>query len=251
MKEKKEVRNQVSKKGFVEKYEEITQALKKVIIIIAYVIISFPLFTAGSYYVTGQLIGEGLYTYSEEAYNNMKVILSYDIVENVGIDTYHMINATGLTVKKIMWFGKDNVSEEELSTIEYAITKGIIPTEDLETKVIDEYNIIYEDGKIMLCCEKRIGEFFTARITQEMDSNFNAISSTRNYEFEEEYANKFQFFYGACMIGGAIVAWILFTAFLSCIVLIVATIIKKYIEKKDEIEDSIEVCEELNKVTEA
>lgn len=239
MVEKKEERNQ-QKKGFVEWFDEKVQALGKVKIVIIYLIITFPLFMVGSYRVTWNLIGEGLYAYSEEAYDNIKVILDYDIVEGVGIDTYHMINATGATVKKIIWFGKDNVSEEELATIATDISQ-----KDLETKVIDEYEIIYEDGKITLCCEKRIGEFFTARVTQEMDSSFNAISTTRNYEFEREYLSKFQIRYAICIIGGAFVAWTGVTLLICMIAYIVKCFICKFTKKADNTEIAVDASKEM------
>ncbi len=237
MKEKKEVRNQVSKKGFVEKYEEITQALKKAILVIAYLIISFPLFTAGSYYVTWQLIGDGVYSYSEEAYDNIKTLLSYDIVAGVGIDTYHIINATEVTVKEIKGELEES-SEAENSEA------------DMQP-IIDEYEITYENGVIIFICKKRIGKFFTAEVTQTMNANFNTIDTKRNYNTEADYMRDFQKLFAGCVIGGAVVAWTLFTGFLRIILFIVAAIIKKYIEKKDEIEDAVEVCEELDKATEA
>lgn len=234
MKKNKEVRDQVEKKGFVEKYEEITKALRKAIIVIVYLVVSFPLFTAGSYYVTWQLIGDGVYSYSEEAYDNIKTLLSYDIVANVGIDKFHIINATEDTIKQL--------NTEESSEV--------ISEED-KPRIIDEYDENYKNGTITLRCRKSIGKFFTAEVTQIMSNDFNTIETRRNYDTVKDYMKFFQRHFAACVIGGAFGAWILFTGFLCLIAFIVATIIKKFIKKEDDTEDSVDVCEEADKATEA
>lgn len=204
---KKEARNN-KKKGVVEKYEKIKKALREVIIVILYLIITFPLFTAGSYYVNWRIMGDGVYSYSEDMYDEIKSVLETNITENVGIDALKIQE----TVKR--------------------------------------YESNYENGETTFVCIKENGSFFKAVVTIKMASNFKIISTERNYETEKDYMNYFQIYFATVLIVGAFIAWILFTAFIYCIMFAVVRIIKSRSKKEDDVENHMTTNENPDTETE-
>lgn len=217
----KETREQEEvKENIVEKYENMMQALRKVIGILLYAVITIPAFITCAYIITKQYIGNGPFNYSDTAYGNIAEAIGNNIVEGT--------DKEGNVIEK---YGFDE--------------RGFKP-------LVTDFQL-YSDGDDLILKAWKTEGYFTAEVSVRFNENYDIVSTKKNFENRQEYENKFYRDLLICSVGGGVIAWVVFTGVVCGLVHITIVIIKKFSQrnkKEEEKEDSKDEQEE-NKTEES
>lgn len=203
---KKEVRNQEPKKGFIATWDEMWQKIRQAIVPILYVIITIPAFFVISYCICWQLMGEDLCSYDKEVYENIRSAVADNIIV------------------------VDDAEGEPDAIKGFINSDGILDT-------VDTCQSARGNGEKILECTVQKG-YFKAIVTTRVSEDFEIIAATQNYNSEKEYMDGQQPFFILCVIGGAVVGWLVITTFVCLLIQVLVWIGKSFKEKKANKEEA-------------